>query len=165
MLEVIKGERKDTKKGPWLVLTCKNEKGQERTYNVFDNYELGKEIINTIYKGPGKYDYQAEKIDGFMRLTKFEAISVNGGAASQAPATQQANGAQPASAPKTTTRADVAMACVAAAGNVYQGIGDADNNDLAAVLARTLMAECAKFINGASAPKTEADPEREPVGA
>lgn len=164
MLKVISSERKDSKKGKWLVLVCKNEKDQDRTFNVFDSYDLGKEIISTIYKGPGKYDYQAEKIDGYMRLTKFELISLDGASAPAAAPAQ--NQAAPATQPaQKASRADIAMACVAAAGNAYQGIGGADNNDLAAVLARTLMAECAKFINGAEKPKTEPAPEREPVGA
>jgi len=74
MLEVISSERKDNKKGKWLVIVCKNEKGQDRTYNIFDNDDTGKKIINESFKGPGKYDEKTVKDGQYWKLVQLDLL-------------------------------------------------------------------------------------------
>lgn len=164
MLTVISSERKDNKKGKWLVLVCKNEKDQDRTYNVFDNDDAGKKIINESFKGPGKYDEKTVKNGQYWNLVELNLLSGGSGgpassaATAQPPASHAAVAPAPVAGPKTT-RADIAQVCVAAAARIYEGkggVGDADNfvNDGASLLARVFMKECADFINaGTKAPE------------
>lgn len=146
MLEVISSERKDNKKGKWLVIHAKNEKGQDRTYNIFDNDDIGKKIINESFKGPGKYDEKTTKDGQYWKLIELNLLSLSGAAPASAPS----------SAPvvaKSSTRGDVAVSCVLAAARVYEGAmgrnGEAPaeqvNGDVCG-LARKLMDTCAEFI-------------------
>ena len=156
MLTVISSERKDNKKGKWLVLVCKNEKDQDRTYNVFDNDDAGKKIINESFKGPGKYEEKLVKNGQYWNLTELTLLSggsPGAGPASSAgvahpPASHAGVAPAPAAGPKVT-RAEIAQVCVAAAARVYDGKGNSDTNlnDAVALLVRVLLKECADFIN------------------
>ncbi len=160
MLEVLSSERRDNKKGRWLILVCKNDKGQDRTYNVFDNDDAGKKIINESFKGPGKYDEKMVKNGQYWNLAELTLLSGgHSGPAAQAAATPPAAHAAVAPAPVAgprVTRADIAQVCIESAARVYDGKGNVDTNlnDAVALLARVFMKECAEFINaGAKSPE------------
>ena len=152
MLEVISSDRKDNKKGKWLVLVCKNDKGQDRTYNVFDNDDAGKKIINESFKGPGKYDEKMVKNGQYWNLSELNLMGLSqpaSQAAASAPAaTHQGVAPAPVAGPKAT-RAELAGVCVMAAARVFEAKGGVDANvsDNAVILARTFMKEAADFIN------------------
>lgn len=164
MLEVISSERKDNKKGKWLVIVCKNEKGQDRTYNIFDNDDAGKKIINESFKGPGKYDEKTVKNGQYWNLVELNLLGLaqpaTAAATAQPPATHQGAPAAAVVSSKPVTRAEIAQVCVAAVARIYEGKGSVDSalNDNAALLARVFMNECATFIN-AGKTSTGAAPE------
>ena len=155
MLEVISSERKDNKKGKWLVLVCKNEKGQDRTYNIFDNDDAGKKIINESFKGPGKYDEKTVKDGQYWKLVQLDLLG-QATAPAAAPAPHGAPAPAPVASPKSA-RVEIAQGCVLAAARVYDGAmgrngespAEQVNQDVVN-LARKLMDECAAFINGAT---------------
>lgn len=159
MLEVISSERKDNKKGKWLVLVCKNEKGQDRTYNVFDNDDTGKKIINESFKGPGKYDEKTVKDGQYWKLVQLDLLgqaTAAHQAATQPPATHQAAAPAPATASPRQSRVDIAGTVILTVGRIFEGKGSQDTNiiDNAALTARVLMKEAADFINaGQKAPE------------
>lgn len=152
MIEILSSERKDNKKGAWLVLKGKDEKGAERTWNVFDNTDFGKRIINELFRGPGKYDTESKKDGQYWSFVKFEMMMPAG-------TTQSGGTSRPAAsaAPMLTTtapaanRITIAAACVEAAGRVFQSSGeDRDVTDKVSLFLRVVMKECEAFIKGSA---------------
>lgn len=108
MIEVKKSERKDNKKGVWLVLNYINDKGEEKQTNIFD-----KAVVEQ-FKGPGKYDVKWVKKGEYYNVAE---LIQEGAAASPSNGNHKAPSETPVSG-TGQIKANIAIAAIGAAGEV-----------------------------------------------
>lgn len=171
MIEIKSSERKDNKKGKWLIINYLNEKGEEKTTNVFDSTSEGRAIIEQQFKGPGKYQDKWAQNGKYWNLSSLEVLSLNGNGNGNGhaptPAPVSVAGAQ---ASRHALRALVAGNCIQAAATIVAAMvregrfkemtDDAVLNQVK-VVARVLRDDAKAFINETKvdAPKPVAEPE------
>ena len=161
MIEVKSSQRKDSAKGVWLVLSYLNDKGENKTANIFDK------TIVAQFKGPGKYEVKWVKSDkGYFNISEMAlteaaaAPAPANGAAS--PSIQAAPGILPAAASSRALIAAHAMsaAAVIVAAMVGKGTGlpDADaTGELVKAYAKMLRDDAVVYLTGkVEAPKQTA---------
>ena len=68
MITVTKEEDKKNNKGPWMLLTYTNDKGEEKTTNIF-----GK-IVSEQYRGLGKYEVKWIQKGNYYNVDGMELV-------------------------------------------------------------------------------------------
>lgn len=157
MIEIKSTERKDNRKGPWLAIVYVNDKGEEKTTNVFD-----KKIIEEQFKGNGKYEAQWVQNGKYWNLSSLSLVAAAPGG--QAPSNGNGNGHAPAASATRATaqesvlglKASIAIAAIHVAGAIIAAEIAADGKeskatatdimDHAIFLSRALMAEARSFM-------------------
>lgn len=159
MTQVKKGERKDNKKGPWLVLTYVKPDGTEKTTNIFEA-----DIIE-CFKGPGKYEITWVKNGQYYNVSKLELMKLDGeptGAEPQKPAaaTPAPQGPGAAAVVATLGRTEVALRCLEAAAKVMAASITAGRYDQADIdtINRDVTVTAGAFMGGIKNLTTSAAP-------
>jgi hypothetical protein len=158
MIEVKGSERKDNKKGPWLVIQYLNDKGESKETNVFD-----KKVIEQ-FTGPGKYEATWVQNGKYWNLAGLSLVSGNGSGSGNGHRDTYGSKAQEStvSSPPGNNRVSVAIACVQAAASVFkaqQGIPPSELADAALLLTRGFIRECDAYINGQAVSVAPAAPQ------
>ena len=119
MIEIKSTERKDNKKGLWMVINYINDKGESKVTNSFDE-----DLILNQFKGPGKYEAKWVQNGKYWNLTSLDMVGASNGAPQASAPAAAASAATPTGALKSGAeiKASIFVAAMDATGHVVSSM-------------------------------------------